>query len=67
MFCHKSPVTDVAVDREGRYMATSGLDGYMKVWDLRQYKLLHAFKPDRPVVSLDISDTGLLALGLGRR
>ena len=31
MFCHKSPVSDLAVDRGGRYMATSGLDGYLKV------------------------------------
>lgn len=66
MFCHKAPLTDLAIDREGRYMATSSLDGYMKVWDLRMYKLLHAFKPDSPVSSLDISDTGMLALGVGR-
>jgi len=38
----------------------------MKVWDLRKFALLHAYKPERPVVSLDISDTGLLAMGVGR-
>ena len=31
MFCHKAPLTDIAVDREGRYMVTAGLDGYLKV------------------------------------
>ena len=31
ILCHKSPVTGVAVDREGRYMCTAGLDGLMKV------------------------------------
>lgn len=31
MLCHKAPVLDLAIDREGRYMATAGLDGYMKV------------------------------------
>jgi U3 small nucleolar RNA-associated protein 7 len=31
MLCHKAPITDIAVDREGTYMATSGLDGYLKV------------------------------------
>mmetsp|Transcript_3957 Transcript_3957/g.6190 ORF Transcript_3957/g.6190 Transcript_3957/m.6190 type:complete len:556 (-) Transcript_3957:14-1681(-) len=66
MFCHKSPVTDVAVDVEGRYMATAGLDGYMKVWDLRKFSCLHAYKPRRPAVSLDISDTGLIAMAVGR-
>lgn len=66
MFCHKSPVSDLAIDREGRYMATTGMDGFMKVWDLRKYSLLHAFKLERPAVSVDISDTGLIALGIGR-
>lgn len=66
MFCHKSPVLDVAVDRSGKYMTTSGSDGLMKIWDLRTYKCLHAYKTDKPVVSLDISDTGLVAMGMGR-
>lgn len=66
MFCHKSPVLDVSVDRSGKYMATSGADSLVKVWDLRTYKCMHSYKTDRPTVSLDISDTGLLALGLGR-
>lgn len=66
MFCHKSPVLDVAVDRSGKYMTTSGADGLMKIWDLRTYKCLHAYKTDKPAVSLDISDTGLVAMGVGR-
>ena len=66
MFCHKSPVLDVAVNREGNYMATSGADSLVKIWDLRTYKCLHSFRADKPAVSLDISDTGLLAMGLGR-
>lgn len=67
MFCHKSPVTDLAIDNSGRYMATAGLDGFMKVWDLRKYACIHAFKPRHPVLSLDISDTGLIAMGVGRQ
>eukprot|EP00605_Chrysophyceae_sp_TOSAG23-4_P001733 GSChrysophyteH1.ASY1.ANO1.1920.1 assembled CDS len=67
MFTHKAPVTDVAVDREGKFMTTAGLDGLVKIWDLRTYKTLHAFRADAPVVSLDISDTGLVAMGLGRQ
>lgn len=31
MFCHKAPLTDLAIDREGKYMATAGLDGTLKV------------------------------------
>lgn len=39
MFCHKSPVTGIAVDREGKYMATTGLDGLLKV--MEPYQLIH--------------------------
>jgi U3 small nucleolar RNA-associated protein 7 len=31
MFCHKSPVNDLAMDREGKYMTTAGMDGFLKV------------------------------------
>jgi U3 small nucleolar RNA-associated protein 7 len=67
MFCHRSPVTDLAIDLEGKYMATAGYDGFMKVWDLRMFKCLHAYKTKQPVMSLDISDRGLIAMGFGRR
>lgn len=66
MFCHKGPVSALALDREGRYMTTAGLDGLMKVWDLRKYTCLHSYQLDRPAVSLDISDRGLVAMGVGR-
>lgn len=67
MFCHKAPITDLAIDREGKYMATTGLDGYLKVWDLRKFTALHSYKLDQPGVSVDISDRGLIGVGLGRQ
>jgi U3 small nucleolar RNA-associated protein 7 len=66
MFCHKSPVTDLAIDKTGNYMCTAGLDGFMKVWDLRKYACVHAYKPRHPAMSLDISDKGLVAMAVGR-
>ena len=66
MFCHRSPVTDIAIDKSGNYMCTAGLDGFMKVWDLRKYKCIHAYKPRHPALSLDISDKGLVAMAVGR-
>lgn len=66
MFCHKSPVTDLAIDRSGLYMASTGLDGYLKIWDLRMFKNLHCYKLDHPGMSVDISDRGLVAVALGR-
>jgi U3 small nucleolar RNA-associated protein 7 len=65
MFCHKSPVTDLAIDNSGNYMCTAGLDGFMKVWDLRKYACVHAYKPRHPAMSLDISDK-LVAMAVGR-
>ena len=67
MLCHRAPITDLAIDREGRYLATAGLDGTMKVWDIRKFQEISSFEPDRPVTSLDISATGLIAMGIGRK
>jgi U3 small nucleolar RNA-associated protein 7 len=63
MLCHRGRVTGLAVDREGRYMVTAGMDSQMRVWDIRQYKPVHAFHTRRPATSLDISQRGLVALG----
>ena len=46
-------------------MASSGLDGQLKVWDIRTYKLLHSYFTPTPAQSLDISHTGLLGVGYG--
>lgn len=66
IFCHKSPVNDLAIDREGRYMATAGMDGILKLWDLRKYTTLHQYKLDHPATSIDISDRGFISLSMGR-
>ncbi len=66
VLAHQAPISDIAINKEGTSMITSGLDGFMKVWDLRMYKQLHALKQEQPVITLDLSDTGLLAVGVGR-
>lgn len=65
MLCHKGPVQSLAVDRAGSLMATAGLDGIVKIWDLRTYLELDRFYPHRPVASLDFSQRGILAAGCG--
>ncbi|KAJ1916458.1 putative U3 small nucleolar RNA-associated protein 7 [Mycoemilia scoparia] len=65
MLCHKGPVQSIAIDRSGTYMATSGLDGLLKVWDIRSYKELHSYYTPTPAHSLDISQLGLLSVGYG--
>ncbi|KAJ2759247.1 putative U3 small nucleolar RNA-associated protein 7, partial [Coemansia nantahalensis] len=63
LLCHRGPVQAVAVD--GVHLATSGLDGRVKVWDVRALKELHEYVTARPAQSLDISQRGLLAAGCG--
>ncbi|KAI8055958.1 WD40-repeat-containing domain protein [Syncephalis plumigaleata] len=50
MQCHKGPITALAVQHSGYYMATTGLDGQLKIGIF-------------PASSLDISQMGLLAVG----
>jgi U3 small nucleolar RNA-associated protein 7 len=42
-------------------MATSALDGHMKVWDIRTFKPVHDYYTPTPATGLDISQKGLLA------
>jgi U3 small nucleolar RNA-associated protein 7 len=61
MLCHKGNVLDLAVDLSGRHMVTSGMDGLLKVWDMRNYKEMHSYYTPRPASSVDISQKGMLA------
>ncbi|KAH8553213.1 WD40-repeat-containing domain protein [Umbelopsis sp. PMI_123] len=65
MLCHKGPVQALAVDRGGNYMATSGLDGQLKIWDIRKYQVVQEYYSPTPAASLSISQMGLLAVGWG--
>ena len=46
-------------------MATSGLDGQMKIWDVRTYKQLQGYYTPTPASCLTISQKGMLAVGFG--
>lgn len=61
----RGPVRDLAIDREGKYMAVSGSDRTVKIWDLRKFEETEMYKMATPATSLDFSDTGLLAAGWG--
>jgi len=65
IFTHRGPVSAIATDSQGRYMATAGLDGQLNVWDLRTYKKLHGYFTPTPACSLDISQKGLLSVAFG--
>lgn len=65
MLCHKGPVQAISFDHAGDKFATAGLDGKVKIWDLRNYKPVETYETLRPVSSLDFSQKGLLSSGCG--
>ena len=46
-------------------MVTTGIDGQLKVWDVRMYKALHAYFTPGAATSIDVSQKGLLAVSYG--
>ena len=48
-----------------RYMATSGVDRTIKIWDLRMFKQLQAYKVAAGAGHLAFSQRSLLAAGMG--
>ncbi|KAF2724106.1 BING4CT-domain-containing protein [Polychaeton citri CBS 116435] len=65
MLAHRGPVRSLAVDREGRYMVSTGQDMKMSVWDVRKFKPVQEYFLRRPGSSVSISDRNLAAVGWG--
>ncbi|RKP32391.1 BING4CT-domain-containing protein [Metschnikowia bicuspidata] len=65
MQSNRGPIRDLAVDREGRYMAVGGSDKRIQLWDLRKLQELDSYLCPTPPKSLDISDRGLLSVAWG--
>uniref|UniRef100_A0A670ZPY5 WD repeat-containing protein 46 n=1 Tax=Pseudonaja textilis TaxID=8673 RepID=A0A670ZPY5_PSETE len=61
MLCHQGAVRAVAVEPSGSYMATSGLDHKLHIYDLRAYRRLHSLLLPCGAGLLDFSQRGLLA------
>jgi U3 small nucleolar RNA-associated protein 7 len=62
---HKGPVTALAVDSGGRYMVSGGMDGRLKVWDVRKMREVHSYFTATPARSIDVSQRGMVAVGFG--
>ena len=68
LLAHRGPVTGIAVDPSegsaGRYVATSGMDGIVKIWDGRMWgKELRSWAVRNTATSLSYSGRGVLAVG----
>lgn len=64
MLCHKSGLKSLAVNHTGNYMATSGLDHLLNIWDLRTYKQLKSIKLSAGASNLAFSQKNLIAASL---
>lgn len=65
LLAHRGPVRSIAVDRDGRYMVSTGQDLKMGVWDLRMFREVNNYFIRQPGSSVGISDRGLVAVGWG--
>ena len=64
MLCHKSALKSLAINSNGNYMVTSGLDHLLNIWDLRTYKQLNSIKISSGASSLAFSQKNLIAASL---
>ncbi|XP_073454304.1 WD repeat-containing protein 46 [Aquarana catesbeiana] len=65
MLCHRGAVRSMSVDKTGMYMATSGLDRKLTIFDLRTYKPLTSCGIPLGAGNLCYSQRGLLAASTG--
>ncbi|ODO03497.1 U3 small nucleolar RNA-associated protein 7 [Cryptococcus wingfieldii CBS 7118] len=68
LLAHRGPVNGIAVDPSeqsaGRYVATSGMDGTVKLWDARNWgKEVRQWKVRNQVTDLAFSGQGMLSVG----
>ncbi|MCJ1426805.1 Small subunit (SSU) processome component [Sticta canariensis] len=65
LLAHRGPVRSIAVDRDGRYMVSTGQDMKMGVWDIRMFREVNNYFLRQPGSSVGISDRGLVSVGWG--
>lgn len=64
VLCHRNTVSNIEIDRGGRYMVTTGLDSRVNVWDLRNtYTRLNSLKSGFNVHVTSMSQKNMLAMG----
>ncbi|EFP01889.1 hypothetical protein CRE_20175 [Caenorhabditis remanei] len=62
---HLSAVQGVAVDDQGNYMATTGLDRKCRIWDVRMFRQLHAYSLPFGAANVAISQKLDVACAVG--
>ena len=65
LLAHRGPVRAISINREGRYMVSTGQDLKMAVWDIRMFREVNNYFLRQPGASVAISDRDLTAVGWG--
>jgi len=66
MWAHKQPLTSIAIDRSGTYMATSAMDRSLKIWDSRMFKCSLDYKLPMVPSQIQFSDRRVLGVSMDK-
>lgn len=61
----KGPITDLAITRDGKYLAVGDLTKKIKIWDLRKFTSLYTYDTMIYPSSLNFSETSMLSVSWG--
>ena len=64
MWAHKQPLTSMAIDRSGTYMATSAMDRSLKIWDVRMFKCSLDYKLPMVPSQIEFSDRRVIGVSM---
>ncbi|CAI5521220.1 unnamed protein product [Closterium sp. Naga37s-1] len=66
LLAHHAPLTAIASDASsGRYLVTAGMEGRVRVWDVRTLRELHSYVSPTPARTVALSQRDMLAVGFG--
>ncbi|CAI5462565.1 unnamed protein product, partial [Closterium sp. Yama58-4] len=66
LLAHHAPLTAIASDASaGRYLVTAGMEGRVRVWDVRTLRELHSYVSPTPARTIALSQHDMLAVGFG--
>ncbi|XP_063242893.1 WD repeat-containing protein 46 [Bacillus rossius redtenbacheri] len=66
LLCHPRPIQAIAIDSEGRYMATAAMDRGLRIWDIRKFDSAFVdYKLRSSPSCMSFSQRRMLSLGMG--
>lgn len=56
---HQKTITCLHLDSSKNRLLSSSLDGFIKIYDIKSYKITHGYKFNSPILSFDVCNDGL--------